>query len=111
LINLHFHKNNLYLLISLDIIFDYDNIFEGGIKLKEEELVQILSNLVNGILNACSVQVVDESTRREIIQEVIWALKELKQVYPEATISFTVRTTKPAEKPEVKEISGPEGVM
>jgi len=55
---------------------------------------------VNKILNACTVHVVDESTRTEIIQETIWALKEFKRVYPEATISFTVRMTKPIEKPE-----------
>jgi len=68
--------------------------------LNEEKLVQIFSNLVNGILNACTVHVVDESTRTEIIREIIWALRELKRVYPEATISFTVRTIKPTEKPE-----------
>jgi len=68
--------------------------------LNEEKLVQIFSNLVNKILNACTVHVVDESTRTEIIREIIWALRELKRVYPEATISFTVRMTKPIEKPE-----------
>ena len=68
--------------------------------MNEEKLVQIFSNLVNKILNACTVHVVDESTRTEIIQETIWALKEFKRVYPEATISFTVRMTKPIEKPE-----------